>query len=369
MFQKLKRKYLTRYVILTVFAFIIGLLFLAMDVESMKVLLTPKVDLYDLYADEITTPMRVEADIDVIMDYYTYTQKNGTTTEKQYFIPVGEAEYMGIALSKSYLSKADNNMQATWDYMDGDTEALEQMETIHVTGTILPLEGIERQHYKSYISDLGWTEEEEEIFLPYVLKVGYIGESSLGQFVFFMAMAAFFLIFGIIWLILGLKGNYLKNIRKYCEASGSPEMARARLEQFYATTPDVYGMRISSEYFLALQAAKVLFAESKNIIWVYQHVLRHSVNLIPVAKTYSIIFVNADGSRMEVGMKSKKKTEAAMEHIAHVLPYVFFGYDEQLQKAFKQDRQAMIQQVAERRNQIYPQQVPDSETDNTMFKE
>jgi len=47
----------------------------------------------------------------------------------------------------------------------------------------------------------------------------------------------------------------------------------------------------------------------------------------------------------------------------------FSGYDEQLQKAFKQDRQAMIQQVAERRNQIYPQQVPDGETDNTMFKE
>lgn len=367
MFQKLKRKYLTRYVILTVFAFIIGLLFLAMNVESIKVLLTPKADLYDLYADEITTPMRVEADIDVIMDYYTYTQKNGTTTEKQYFIPVGEAEYMGIALSKSYLSKADNNMQATWDYMDGDTEALEQMETIHVTGTILPLEGIERQHYKSYISDLGWTEEEEEIFLPYVLKVGYIGESTSSQFVFLMVLAAICLILGIIWLIMGLKGSCLKSVRKYCAASGSPEMARGKLEQFYAMTPEVCGIRLSSEYLLSMTGLKVSFAESKNIIWVYQHVLRHSVNLIPVAKTYSIIFMKADGSRIEVGMRNKKKAEAAMEHIAHVLPYVFFGYDEQLQNEFKQNRQAMIQEVAERRNQIYPEQTLEASTDNPMF--
>ena len=109
------------------------------------------------------------------------------------------------------------------------------------------------------------------------------------------------------------------------------------------------------------------FSESKNIIWVYQHVLRHSVNLIPVAKTYSIIFVKADGSRIEVGMRGKKKAEAAMEHIAHVLPYVFFGYDEQLQNAFNQNRQAMIQEVAERRNQIYSDQTPEVSTDNPMF--
>lgn len=369
MFQKLKKKYLVRHVILSVFLFMIGLLIVAVHAESIKMLLTPKADLYDLYADEITTPMQVEADIDFIMDYYTYTTNDGTTTEKQYFIPVGEAEYMGIALNKSYLSKADNNMQATWDYMDGDTEALEQIEKIHVTGTILPLEGIERQYFDSYISDLGWTEEEKEIFLPYVLKVGYIGESSSVQFVIFMAIAAFFLIFGIIWLVKGLKGSYLKNIWKYCEASGSPEMAKARLEQFYATTPEVCGIRISSEYFLALQASKVLFTESKNIIWVYQHVLRHSVNLIPVAKTYSIMLVNADGSRIEVGMRGKKKAEAAIEHIAQVLPYVFFGYEEQLQNAFNQNRQAMIQAVAERRSQIYPEQTPDIPTENEKFRE
>lgn len=367
MFQALKKKYLVRYLLLTVMVFIVALLIIAVNADDIKVLLTPKVDLYDLYADEIKAPMRVEADIDFIMDYYAYTTKDGTTTEKEYFIPVGEEEYMGIALRKSYLSDADNNMQATWDYMDGDTDSLEQLETIHVTGTILPLDGRERQYYEGYISDLGWTEEEEEVFLPYVLKVGYIGESTSSQFVFLMVLAAICLILGIIWLIMGLKGSCLKSVRKYCAASGSPEMARGKLEQFYAMTPEVCGIRLSSEYLLSMTGLKVSFAESKNIIWVYQHVLRHSVNLIPVAKTYSIIFMKADGSRIEVGMRNKKKAEAAMEHIAHVLPYVFFGYDEQLQKAFKQDRQAMIQEVAERRNQIYPEQTLEASTDNPMF--
>lgn len=367
MFQALKKKYLVRYLMLTIMVFIVGLIIIAVNADDIKVLLEPKVDLYDLYADEITAPMRVEADIDFIMDYYAYATKDGATTEKEYFIPVGEAEYMGIALSKSYLSDAENNMNATWDYMDGDTEALNQMETIHVTGTILPLDGREKQYYEEYISDLGWTEEEEEVFLPYVLKVGYIGESQTGQFIFLMVLAAICFIFGIIWLIMGLKGSCLKAIRKYCAASGSPEMTRGRLEQFYATTSEVCGIRLSSEYLLAMTGLRANFSESKNIIWVYQHVLRHSVNLIPVAKTYSIIFVKADGSRIEVGMRDKKKAEAAMEHIAHVLPYVFFGYDEQLQNAFNQNRQAMIQEVAERRNQIYPEQTLEVSTDNPMF--
>lgn len=354
MFQELRKKYLGRYIRLSVFLFLIGMLIVAVNAENIKVLLTPKVDLYDLYADEITTPMRVEADIDFLIDYYAYTTKDGKTTEKEYFIPVGEEEYMGIALGKSYLEEADHNMNATWDYMEGDEEAYFEIEPIHVTGTILPLEGRDAQYYNEYIYDLGWTEEEQEVFLPYVLKVGYIGKASTEQFILLMVVAGICFIFGIVWIILGLKGNYLKNIKKYCKASGNPEMAKSRLEQFYATTPEVCGVRLSPEYLLSTGGYRAIFAESKNVIWVYQHVVKHSVNLIPTGKTYSIIFLNADGSKVEVGMKNKKKTEAVMEYIAHVLPYIFFGYDEKLADAFRLEktRQDMLQVVEERKNQI-----------------
>lgn len=367
MFQALKKKYLVRYIVLTVIAFICSMVILAVNADGIKVLLTPKADLNELYAAEITTPMRVDADIDFILDYYTYTTKNGVTTEKGYFIPVGEAEYMGVALGKSYLSKADSNIEATWDYMGGNAEAIENLETIHVTGTILPLEGQEKYYYQQYIDDLGWTEEEQEIFLPYVLKVNYIGNYDMALFVVFMVLAAVLFISGIVLLVLGLKGSYLKNIRKYCEASGNPEVVKGKLEQFYAMTPEVCGMRISPEYFLAMKGYRAQFTESKNIIWVYQHVTKQSVNLIPVAKTYSIILVNADGSRIEIGVKGKKTAEKAIEHIAHVLPYLFFGYDDELQKAFRQNRQAMIQAVAERRSQFYSEPTSDISTENTTL--
>lgn len=359
MFQELKKKYLMKYLVVAVIMMAAGVGILALKASDIKVMLSPKADLFELYADEIVAPMRVEADIDFLVDYYAYTTENGVTTEKEYFIPVGEAEYMGVVLDKSYLLQADCNMEATWDYMDGDETAYDDMETIHVTGTVLPLEGESRQFYDAYINDLGWTEEELEIFLPYVLKVGYIGESSTGQLVFFLVLGGIFLLMGIIWLILGLRGSYMKDIKKYCEQSGSPEMTKARLEQFYAATREVCGMRISPEYFLSTRGGeKVLFAETREIIWAYLHVVRHSVNLIPVAKTYSIMLEKADGKRIEVTMKNKKKAEAAMDHIAHVLPYVFLGFDDQIQAAYQNNRPAMIQAVEERRRQLYGDPAP-----------
>lgn len=361
MFQELKKKYRRKYITLTILFFVLALVVLAVKAESIKLLLTPKADLYELYADEITAPMRVEADIDFIIDYYAYYTENGTTKEREYFIPVGEEEYMGVLLGGSNMTKANNNMQATWEYMDGDNEALDAIETIHVTGTILPLEGMERTYYDGYIDDLEWTEEEKEVFLPYVLKVGYIGDSDTVEFGIVMLVAGVLLICSIIWLVLGVRESYMKNIRKYCEASGSPEMAKAKLERFYEATPEVCGIRLSPEYFLSVKGSKALFAESKDIIWAYQHVVKHSVNLIPTGKTYSIMIAKADGSIIEVPMRNKKVSEAALEHIAHVLPYLFLGYDDQIQNAFKQNRQALVQAVTERRNQLYGASAPVAE--------
>lgn len=364
MFQELKKKYLVKHLVISIFMFVIGMVFLAIKIGDIKVLLAPKKNLDELMVDEITTPMRVDADIEILYDYYTYSTKNSKVEEKEYFIPVGEEEYMGVAMNGSDISIADDNMNATWDYMDGDIDALDRIETIHVTGTILPLTGEEAMYYNQYIDELEWTEEEKELFLPYVLKVGYIGESNKGEFVIMLVIAAVCFVIGIIWLIWGLKGNYMKNIRKYCEASGNPEVMKERLERFYEMTPEVCGIRISPEFYLSAKGNRAIFGETKSIIWAYQHVVKHSVNLIPVCKTYSIILANADGSRTEVVMKNKKKSEAALEHIANVLPYLFVGYDDQLNNAFNQNRQAMIETVAERRNGIYQEQTLDNPTYN-----
>ena len=95
----------------------------------------------------------------------------------------------------------------------------------------------------------------------------------------------------------------------------------------------------------------MVFTPCQNILWVYQHIVKHSYNMIPTGKTYSLMLMTIDGNRLEVSMKNKKAAEAAMNYIGRTLPYLFFGYDEQLMKVYNQNRQAMIEAVNERRGQ------------------
>lgn len=56
----------------------------------------------------------VEAEVYLIYDWYAYTERTNTSTnrstvtEKEYIIPVGDAEYMGLAVDAGYISAADD---------------------------------------------------------------------------------------------------------------------------------------------------------------------------------------------------------------------------------------------------------------------
>lgn len=110
MFQELKGKYMVRYLIGALLAFAMGIVVILTQFNSIKVMLSPKVRMDELNAEDITENTKVEADIDVMIDYYAYTEQDGEVIEKEYFIPVGEEEYMGVVLGEKYLEQADANM-------------------------------------------------------------------------------------------------------------------------------------------------------------------------------------------------------------------------------------------------------------------
>lgn len=353
MFQELKRKYLIRKVMAGIVFLAIGIGLLCMEGNDIKLLLSPKADLSTLKGDEIG-PMRVEATIDYVLDYYAYSGPSfsaSSATEKEYIIPVGEAEYIGIVLDGANMDKADANMEATWAIMDGDDSAYDLIEPFTVTGVIAPIEGESKKFYNEWVDSLEWTDEQKELFLPYVLTPGFLGGDDAFQFAIITIFGVLVIALGIGLFVGGITGSYLKPVMKYCEGTGNKEAAMSRIEQFYATTPEEGGLRISREYFMSTGSGAMVFTPSQDIIWVYQHVVKHSYNFIPTGKTYSLILMKTDGSKLEVSMKNKKAAEAAMDHIARVLPYLFFGYDEQLMAVYRQNRQTMIQAVNERRGE------------------
>lgn len=354
MFQELKRKYLIKNLTGAIFAFIMGGIVLFTQLDNIQMILEPAVDLNTLYADEITDSMKVEVEVGAILDYYAYTEEDGRVIEKEYIVPVGE-QYMGVVLGKSYLDQADRNLDATWAYMEGDESALDRIEPITVTGRLVSMSGESKQFYNEYIDSLGWEPEEEEVFIPYMVMTGKAAGGFTGDFIFFGIVALLIIAFGIFLLVKGLTGGALKNVRKYCEATGNKEMAMQRLERFYAQTQPVEGIRVSPEFIMAQTSGAILVNDTSKVLWVYQHVLRHYTNGIPTGKTYTILVWMTDGTKMEIPMKGKKKSEEALDYIGRALPYVFFGYDEQLQAAYNQNRQGMIQAMTDRRAQLMGQ--------------
>ena len=355
MFQELKKKYLVKNLIVAILAFVIGGIVLFTQMDNIKMILAPAADLNAMYADEIEESMKVTVEVGAIMDYYAYTEENGRVTEKEYIIPVGEEEYIALVLGKSYLDKADRNIDATWDYLDGDDSALDRIESFTVTGKVIPMSGESKQFYNEFIRALDWEPEEEELFLPYMIVTGSAAGGLTGDFIFFGIVAALILIFGIYALVRGLTGGALKDIKKFCEATGNAEATMQRLERFYAQTQPVEGIRISPEFIMVQTSGSVMVNDSSKVLWVYQHIVRHYTNGIPSGKDYSIMVWMTDGTKMDIPTKGKKKAEEALDYIGRSLPYVFFGFDDQLQVAYNQNRQAMIQAMTERRAQLMGQ--------------
>lgn len=70
----------------------------------------------------------VEAEVYLIYDWYAYTERTNTSTnrstvtEKEYIIPVGDAEYMGLAVDAGYISTADDLLDASYELLTGASQ-------------------------------------------------------------------------------------------------------------------------------------------------------------------------------------------------------------------------------------------------------
>jgi hypothetical protein len=79
-------------------------------------------------------------------------------------------------------------------------------------------------------------------------------------------------------------------------------------------------------------------------------VTKHSVNFIPTGKTYSVILTGRHRQRIEEQMKEKAVNDLTME-IANRVPWAIFGFDKNLEQAWKKDPQGVITAVDTRYEQ------------------
>lgn len=306
------------------------------------VLLNGKVDLKDLKDEEIGKQKQyVKANIFIVMDYYAYTEEDGETKEKEYIIPVGEKSYMGLVARGDNMKKCDELMQETEKYFNGESKKFS--EYLWVEGTILPMSEESLKYYKQYYVTLGWSEEELEAFLPYYLKIDYIGMFD-ASFLYLLCILAVVPILIAIWKIVkNARGGYYKMVTDYCKKAHNYDHAMAELDRFYHATAPVYGFRIARNFFMAPSGVKTILFESRELLWAYKITTTHRTNGIKTGTSYSVMLKLRNGRNYNIGL-GEQQVEDVLEVIGQRLPFVFIGYDKELERAYNntQRRQELI---------------------------
>mgnify|MGYP000600414227 FL=1 len=231
----------------------------------------------------------VEAEVYLIYDWYAYTERTNTSTnrstvtEKEYIIPVGDAEYMGLAVDAGYISTADDLLDASYELLTGASQT--PGESFTVRGTILPMSGESLDFYHQVVGYDDWTAEEQQMFLPLVLKADYLGSMDQSG-TWLLTAGAGVALFAAVWMLAGaLTGRYQKRIRAYCKASESPEAMLEQLETFYQSTEPVNGVR-AGRWMMFETGGKTTVLDAENVAWAYMRTVQHRTNGIPTGKTH-----------------------------------------------------------------------------------
>jgi hypothetical protein len=112
-----------------------------------------------------------------------------------------------------------------------------------------------------------------------------------------------------------------------------------------------YGkLQLTSQWMVRRKFFSTWVSPVADVAWVYKKVTKHSVNFIPTGKTYSVIVVGRHRQRTEEQMKEKAVNELLAD-IAQRVPWALFGFDQNLDKAWRKDPAGVISAVDSRRQQ------------------
>ena len=110
------------------------------------------------------------------------------------------------------------------------------------------------------------------------------------------------------------------------------------------------GLRLTPSWLVRKQLFSTWVSPVQDIVWAYKKVTRHSVNFIPTGKSYEVILVGRHRQRIEEKM-SQKKVEALLVEIATRVPWAIYGFNADLDNAWKKDPAGFVAAVDSRRAQ------------------
>jgi hypothetical protein len=213
--------------------------------------------------------------------------------------------------------------------------------SMKVTGTINDMSDEIYDYYEDWFLTSGYieyptTEDLEQLALPYILQVDYIG--AFDSFVLYAMLfgAGAVLLYAIIILIKGLSGLYLSPIKKYVKQNES-SLSTERLEADYMDAIVIGSVRIGKMWTFFFIGKKAHLLKNDELVWAYLEQVTHRVNGIKSGVTKSLVLYTKKKKKYALIMKNADVVNTALDALSQVQPNMVIGYSDELKKCFNKD--------------------------------
>lgn len=347
MFEKLKKKSITKALVPAIILVIAGIVLIAIEAANFMAILNGHVKFEDLKPEEIKDHLIVDASINAnfgafIEEYEENTKTHATrTTNLYYVIWTGDEyaedyRYMGIRVPVEDEKAMEEMAEATYYY--------EYVDPIEYSGAIIEMDDEEYSYFKNYFLQSGFTEQEiEEWTLPYYINVGALTGGAAVTVYIILGIGVLLILIAIIRMILALTGNGLNPIRKELEAAGLNESdaeydyESARL---FAKKNDIRIGRRLTFFMLGMEAHAVV---NDKLVWAYMKSTTHRTNGIKTGTTYEVILNTYEKKRFSIAVDKEAVVQEILQYIGETMPWVVVGYRDDIEKLYTKEYQNFLQ--------------------------
>ena len=304
----------------------------------------------------------LEVDVLNLLDYYAQTIDGDSRTprSREYLMPVattdGDYVYIGVEVPRDKVTAADAVMKDTQRMLD-DTDGSYQWDGSYVTvrGTLRAMDNETAGLYREYllsadsvsIFDIG---EDSGTFRTLVLVDGAVGAFSSASNAGILAL--FWVLGAVAWGVMlfnVVSGRYQDQCKRYLAAQPDPDAAEQQLDLLFEDPEAARDLRLNRHWLLCSTALSPWILAGDDVVWAYQHVIKHKKGLLTVSKSYMVRVHSASEDPKhrvhDITVNSEAEAQNVLELLHRTYPGAVIGWSEENEKACKANPAAFRQQA------------------------
>lgn len=357
MLEELKKKGFKKSLPMSIILIIVGLVLAIYNASSAFCALAGYATFEDLKPNQVGGKL-VEADINIVYECYLEQGTKNTSTNRTtinyywYIISTGDIyatdfdednyRYMAIKVPRSLGKQMDAIMDYWYNY------GMPASDSLKVTGKVKRFWPDKYYNYfhDLFVDDYEWSEQDfKDNVIPYYLDVNLSMDTVRYGYLFLFVGGVALILWGIIRIIQGASGSFLKRFigdyqtAGYTDSAIESDIASATC---YTKHNDIRIGKLCTYY--GMNSAIPRAIPNNKMMWAYQSTTTHRTNGVKTGTTYSVmVYVDGFKNSFNIGVPDESTAQDILKKMNDIFPWVVVGYSDDLRKMFNKDRAQFLQ--------------------------